>query len=83
MLILSQAAQCLVLNLFNFFYQKSIHSVIPGDFRSLVYYYGIQSSGVEAWDRMFKVFQKNKIASEKTKLLYGLSAIQEPWALER
>ena len=49
----------------------------------MVYYYGIQSSGVEAWDRMFKVFQENKVASEKTKLLYGLAAIQEPWALER
>ncbi|XP_066914391.1 glutamyl aminopeptidase-like isoform X2 [Clytia hemisphaerica] len=56
---------------------------VPGDFRSLVYYYGIKNSGIEAWDTMFKKFQNNKIASEKTKLLYGLAAIQEPWALER
>lgn len=56
---------------------------VPGDFRSMVYYYGIADSGIEAWDWMFKKFEINKIASEKTKLLYGLSAIKEPWALER
>ncbi|XP_066914385.1 glutamyl aminopeptidase-like [Clytia hemisphaerica] len=56
---------------------------VPGDFRNLVYYYGIKNSGIEAWDEMFEKFLNNKIASEKTKLLYGLSAIQEPWALER
>ena len=49
----------------------------------MVYYYGIAGSGIEEWDWMFKRFEANKIASEKTKLLYGLSAIKEPWALER
>ena len=65
------------------FINSQINSVIPGDFRSMVYYYGIQSSGVETWDKLFKTFRNNKIASEKNKLLYGLAAIQEPWALER
>jgi len=49
----------------------------------MVYYHGIAGSGIESWDKMFKKFQVNKIASEKTKLLYGLSASKEPWALER
>ena len=73
-----------------FFFAEAILKIIflsilriPGDFRSLVYYYGIKNSGIEVWDKMFGKFLNNTIASEKTKLLYGLSAIQEPWALER
>ena len=56
---------------------------IPGDFRSLIYFYGVHDGGVEEWEHVFERYRNNKIASEKTKLMYALAATKEPWLLDR
>jgi len=56
---------------------------VPGDFRNLVYYYGVANGGVEEWDFVFKRYQDNKIASEKSKLLYALAGTKEAWLIDR
>ena len=56
---------------------------VPADFRSLVYFYGVYFGGKEEWDFVFDRYMKNKIASEKTKLMYALSAVKEPWIINR
>ncbi|XP_016947727.2 glutamyl aminopeptidase [Drosophila biarmipes] len=54
------------------------------DVRETVYYYGIQSVGSqEVWDAVWKLFVNETDASEKSKLMYGLSAITTPWILQR
>lgn len=53
------------------------------DLRSLVYYYGIASSGQDEWDWLFDKFLKTKEASEKSKLMYALAGSREPWILTR
>jgi len=54
------------------------------DVRETVYYYGIQSVGSqEDWDAVWELFVNESDASEKSKLMYGLSAIQIPWILQR
>jgi len=62
---------------------KDPANLVPPNLRSLVYYYGILRGGKEEWDFLFGIYTKNQIASEKTKLLYGLSAIQEAWMIDR
>merc|ERR1711990_715191 len=62
---------------------KDPKNLVPPNLRSLVYYYGILRGGEEEWNFLFDIYKKNQIASEKTKLLYGLSAIQEPWMIDR
>lgn len=56
---------------------------VPANFRSLVYFYGIKNGGVKEWDFAFEQFQKTTIASERRKILYGLSGASEPWILSR
>ncbi|EDV93149.1 GH18428 [Drosophila grimshawi] len=54
------------------------------DVRETVYYYGMQSVGnQEIWEAVWELFISETDASEKSKLMYGLSAIQEPWLLQR
>ncbi|XP_017039730.2 glutamyl aminopeptidase [Drosophila ficusphila] len=54
------------------------------DVRETVYYYGIQSVGEqEVWDVVWELFVNESDASEKSKLMYGLSAVQTPWILKR
>ena len=56
---------------------------VPANFRSLVYFYGIKNGGVDEWDFAFEQFQKTTIASERRKILHGLSGASEPWILSR
>lgn len=54
------------------------------DLRELIYYYGMQNAGTpEAWEQMWQMFLKESDASEKVKLMYGLSGIKVPWLLQR
>lgn len=48
-----------------------------------MYFYGIKNGGVKEWDFAFEQFQKTTIASERRKILYGLSGSSEPWILSR
>jgi hypothetical protein len=63
--------------------QDPENSLVPPDLRNLVYFYGILNGGVEEWDFMWDQFMKTQVASEKYKLLYGLSAAREPWVVDR
>ncbi|KAH8359852.1 hypothetical protein KR093_009103 [Drosophila rubida] len=54
------------------------------DVRDTVYYYGMQSVGnQEIWEAVWELFVNEADASEKSKLMYGLAAVQEPWLLQR
>lgn len=54
------------------------------DVRETVYYYGMLNSGnEESWNQMWNLFVSETDASEKSKLMYGLAAVQEPWILSR
>lgn len=53
------------------------------DLKTVIYYYGIANTGYEEWDELFKKYQSTTVASEKSKLLYGLSGSSEPWLLRR
>lgn len=54
------------------------------DIRETVYYYGMLTSGnEEIWNKVWDLFVSETDASEKVKLMYGLSAIQEPWIISR
>ena len=54
------------------------------DVRETVYYYGMFVLGnEELWNKMWNLFVAETDASEKVKLMYGLSAVQEPWILSR
>ncbi|XP_073818649.1 aminopeptidase A-like [Musca autumnalis] len=54
------------------------------DLREIIYYYGMQRVGKQQqWEQMWDIFVVESDASEKTKLMYGLSAIREPWILRR
>ncbi|KAL9985946.1 hypothetical protein ACROYT_G008403 [Oculina patagonica] len=57
--------------------------VVPANFRSLVYFYGIKNGGVKEWNFAFEQLKKTTVASERTQLLYGLSGTSEPWILSR
>ena len=56
---------------------------VPANFRSLVYFYGIKNGGVKEWDFAFGQFQNTTVASERRKILYGLSGASEPWIIRR
>lgn len=54
------------------------------DIRETVYYYGMFDSGDEQlWNQVWTLFINEEDASEKSKLMYGLAAVQEPWILSR
>lgn len=54
------------------------------DLREIIYYYGMRTVGnQEQWEKMWDLFVSEQDASEKTKLMYGLSAIKVPWLLKR
>ncbi|KAL7728103.1 hypothetical protein ACLKA6_002245 [Drosophila palustris] len=54
------------------------------DVRDTVYFFGMQSVGnQEIWETVWELFVNEADASEKSKLMYGLSAVQEPWLLQR
>jgi len=54
------------------------------DVRDTVYFFGMQSVGnQEIWETVWDLFVNEADASEKSKLMYGLSAVQEPWLLQR
>ena len=76
-----------VLNLYFisiFLYYVLLHFFsIPADLRSLSYFYGIMNGGEKEWEFAFKQYKNTTLATERIKLLYGMSAIQEPWMIER
>lgn len=54
------------------------------DIREIVYYYGMLTLGdEEVWNQVWQLFTSENDASEKSKLMYGLSAVQQPWILSR
>lgn len=54
------------------------------DLRNLVYYYGMQSQGSEAkWNQMWSLYLSEQDAQEKSKLMYGLSGVQNPAILRQ
>ena len=54
------------------------------EIRSLVYKYGMQNSNnPDSWEIMFSRYVNEINSQEKSKLLYGLSQVKEPWILER
>lgn len=54
------------------------------DLRSTIYYYGMSVAGnEETWQQMWEIFKAETDASEKAKLMQGLSAVKEPWILQR
>ncbi|XP_062127173.1 glutamyl aminopeptidase [Drosophila sulfurigaster albostrigata] len=54
------------------------------DLREVVYYYGMQQSSSESnWEKLWEIFKAESDASEKLKLMYGLSGVQDPQLLYR
>ncbi|XP_055851692.1 glutamyl aminopeptidase-like isoform X2 [Episyrphus balteatus] len=54
------------------------------DLRNAIYFHGMAQAGTEeTWDQMWDLFKYETDASEKAKLMQGLSAIKEPWILQR
>lgn len=54
------------------------------DLRATVYFYGMHAIGNEKiWDQVWELFVKEQDAQEKVKLMSALSAIQQPWLLNR
>lgn len=51
--------------------------------KSLIYHHGIANSGYKDWDTLYEIYRNTSVASEKIKLLYGLSGSREPWVLRR
>ena len=52
--------------------------------RSLVYKYGMgNSNDPDSWETMFNRYVNEINSQEKSKLLFGLSRVKEPWILER
>ncbi|XP_039964988.1 uncharacterized protein LOC120777590 [Bactrocera tryoni] len=51
------------------------------DIRETIYYYGAFAANESAWQTMWDLFVSEADASEKSKLMYGLSAVQVPWIL--
>uniref|UniRef100_A0A1A9WMJ2 ERAP1-like C-terminal domain-containing protein n=1 Tax=Glossina brevipalpis TaxID=37001 RepID=A0A1A9WMJ2_9MUSC len=54
------------------------------DIRNTVYYYGMMdTSSEDYWQQMWQLFVAEKDASQKSNLMYGLAAIQNPSVLYR
>ncbi|EDW42337.1 glutamyl aminopeptidase [Drosophila sechellia] len=61
---------------FNTFLQTPTSRPSP-DLREIVYYYGMQqSTSQSSWDQLFQLFVAETDASEKLKLMYGLSGVR-------
>lgn len=57
---------------------------ISSDIRELVYYYGMFNTGSEQiWQTVWDRYVAEQDAQEKSRLMYGLSAVQVPWLLQR
>ncbi|XP_032306951.1 glutamyl aminopeptidase [Drosophila ananassae] len=76
---LQQAAQR-----FNSFLENPTTNRPSPDLRQLVYFYGIQQSTSQStWEQVFTLFTEESDASEKSKLMEGLAAAQDPqWLFE-
>lgn len=64
------------------FHSLSFYS-IPPNLRNVVYYHGVSQGGVEAWDFLYSQYNQTKDATKKDKILYGLSAANDPWIIDR
>lgn len=54
------------------------------DLREVVYFYGMQQTGSESnWEQLLELYKSESDASEKVKLMYGLSAVQDGQLLYR
>lgn len=54
------------------------------DLREVVYYYGVQQTANEStWEQLLELYKSESDASEKVKLMYGLSAVQDGQLLYR
>lgn len=48
------------------------------DLRNIIYYYGMASVGnAEKWEQVWSIYKQETDASEKAKIVYGLSAIKD------
>jgi len=69
--------------IFNKWIADSEYYIKP-NIRSMVYKYGMQESNdPDAWEIMFSRYTSEINSQEKSKLLYGLSQVKEPWIIER
>ncbi|XP_065674673.1 aminopeptidase Ey isoform X2 [Hydra vulgaris] len=69
--------------LFNNWMNSPSSNNIPADFRNIVYYYGVYNGGEKEWDFLYNQYLTSTVASERTKLFYGMSASQETWLIDR
>lgn len=51
------------------------------DIRETIYYYGAFGADETSWQTMWELFVSETDASEKSKLMSGLAAVQVPWIL--
>ena len=56
---------------------------IDPDLRSRAYCYGIKTGGYAEWEFAFNRYKRETVASEKIKLLYGLSCSETTWILNK
>ncbi|XP_031556341.1 glutamyl aminopeptidase-like [Actinia tenebrosa] len=56
---------------------------IPPNLRNVVYYYGVRLGGVKEWDFLYSQYNETKDPYTKNKILYGLSATNDPWITDR
>ncbi|XP_032593297.1 glutamyl aminopeptidase-like [Drosophila grimshawi] len=72
-------------NRFNTWLQNPTAANLPApDLREVVYYYGMQQTSSESnWEQLLERFKAETDASEKLKLMYGLSAVQNGQLLYR
>ncbi|XP_075149946.1 glutamyl aminopeptidase [Haematobia irritans] len=71
-------------SLFTAFLENPSTNKPDPDLREIVYYYGMHSIGKQKhWDQLWEILLAESDASEKLKLMYGLSGVKEPWLLKR
>jgi hypothetical protein len=56
-------------------------SELDVDLRKVIYYHGIENTGIKEWQKLFEIHQCSTVASERRQLLHGLSASKEPTIL--
>ncbi|KAK9884995.1 hypothetical protein WA026_009224 [Henosepilachna vigintioctopunctata] len=60
-----------------------INRTAPPDLREIIYQYGMKTADNAKWEKMFKIFKEETDASEKLKLLRGLTSVNNPSLLTR
>lgn len=61
----------------------SINNPIPKDFRGIAYCVGVAEGGEEEWEFLWKRYIESNVASDKEKMLGGLTCSKDVWLLKR